>query len=70
MWIYLGVVNMENDYKKLCKELARHVEDLSLLLGTFMPNHTLLAKSRDLKHKYKEVFNHDSRAEKKPEKSD
>lgn len=47
------------DNDKLLKDLARQVEELTLLLGTFLPKHNLLVRSKDLLKRYREAMEND-----------
>ena len=52
------------DDDKLLKDLARQVEELTLLLGTFLPKHNLLVRSKDLLKQYKEAMENDRKKRK------
>lgn len=52
------------DNDKLLKDLARQVEELTLLLGTFIPKHSLLVRSKDLLKQYKEAMENDRKKRK------
>lgn len=54
---------MQNN-DKLLKDLARQVEELTLLLGTFIPKHSLLVRSKDLLKQYKEAMENDRKKRK------
>ena len=58
-----GVVIMRDD-DKLLKDLARQVEELTLLLGTFLPKHNLLVRSKDLLKQYREAMENDRKKRK------
>lgn len=52
------------DDDKLLKDLARQVEELTLLLGTFLPKHSLLVRSKDLLKQYREAMENDRKKRK------
>lgn len=52
------------DNDKLLKDLARQVEELTLLLGTFLPKHNMLVRSKDLLKQYKEAMENDRKKRK------
>lgn len=52
------------DDDKLLKDLARQVEELTLLLGTFIPRHSLLVRSKDLLKQYREAMENDRKKRK------
>lgn len=52
------------DNDKLLKDLARQVEELTLLLGTFIPRHNLLVRSKDLLKQYREAMENDRKKRK------
>lgn len=52
------------DNDKLLKDLARQVEELTLLLGTFIPKHNLLVRSKDLLKRYREAMENDRKKRK------
>lgn len=52
------------DDDKLLKDLARQVEELTLLLGTFLPKHNLLVRSKDLLKQYREAMENDRKKRK------
>lgn len=52
------------DNDKLLKDLARQVEELTLLLGTFLPKHNLLVRSKDLLKRYREAMENDRKKRK------
>ena len=52
------------DNDKLIKDLAKQVEELTLLLGTFIPKHNLLVRSKDLLKQYREAMNNDRKKRK------
>lgn len=52
------------DNDKLLKDLARQVEELTLLLGTFLPKHNLLVRSKDLLKQYREAMENDRKKRK------
>lgn len=52
------------DNDKLLKDLARQVEELTLLLGTFIPRHNLLVRSKDLLKRYREAMENDRKKRK------
>ena len=52
------------DDDKLLKDLARQVEELTLLLGTFIPKHSLLVRSKDLLKQYREAMENDRKKRK------
>lgn len=58
-----GVVKMRDD-EKLLNDLAKQVEELTLLLGTFIPKHSLLVRSKDLLKQYKEAMENDRKKRK------
>lgn len=58
-----GVVKMRDD-DKLLKDLAKQVEELTLLLGTFIPKHNLLVRSKDLLKQYREAMENDRKKRK------
>ncbi len=58
-----GVVKMRDD-EKLLNDLAKQVEELTLLLGTFIPKHSLLVRSKDLLKQYREAMENDRKKRK------
>lgn len=52
------------DNDKLLKDLARQVEELTLLLGTFIPKHNMLVRSKDLLKQYREAMENDRKKRK------
>lgn len=52
------------DNDNLLKDLARQVEELTLLLGTFIPRHNLLVRSKDLLKQYREAMENDRKKRK------
>lgn len=52
------------DNDKLLKDLARQVEELTLLLGTFIPRHNMLVRSKDLLKRYREAMENDRKKRK------
>lgn len=52
------------DDDKLLKDLARQVEELTLLLGTFIPRHNMLVRSKDLLKQYREAMENDRKKRK------
>lgn len=58
-----GVVKMRDD-EKLLNDLAKQVEELTLLLGTFLPKHSLLVRSKDLLKQYREAMENDRKKRK------
>lgn len=52
------------DNDNLLKDLARQVEELTLLLGTFIPRHNLLVRSKDLLKRYREAMENDRKKRK------
>lgn len=52
------------DNDKLLKDLARQVEELTLLLGTFVPRHNMLVRSKDLLKRYREAMENDRKKRK------
>ena len=52
------------DDEKLLNDLAKQVEELTLLLGTFIPKHSLLVRSKDLLKQYKEAMENDRKKRK------
>lgn len=52
------------DDDKLLKDLAGQVEELTLLLGTFLPKHNLLVRSKDLLKQYREAMENDRKKRK------
>lgn len=58
-----GVVKMRDD-EKLLNDLAKQVEELTLLLGTFIPKHNLLVRSKDLLKQYREAMENDRKKRK------
>lgn len=52
------------DGDKLLKDLAGQVEELTLLLGTFLPKHNLLVRSKDLLKQYREAMENDRKKRK------
>ena len=55
------------DNDKLLKDLARQVEELTLLLGTFIPRHNMLVRSKDLLKRYREAMENDRKKRKSKE---
>lgn len=52
------------DDEKLLNDLAKQVEELTLLLGTFIPKHSLLVRSKDLLKQYREAMENDRKKRK------
>lgn len=52
------------DNDKLLNDLAKQVEELTLLLGTFIPKHSLLVRSKDLLKQYREAMENDRKKRK------
>lgn len=52
------------DDDKLLKDLAGQVEESTLLLGTFLPKHNLLVRSKDLLKQYREAMENDRKKRK------